>query len=252
MWVMRANGTGKTRVTHLGNVTAAATWSPDGKTLAFGAGGDLGASLYGIKSIAPFGSPSLLLGYYTGCEGCDDESASSQHAIDVDRFLAWSADGATIAIFNHADAQLDDALYLYNVASGEAAQLLATGGSCCGFVEWSDLAWGTDGAFGYGEVNTGDFDGTDPYVKIVYPGFASAQGDKFARTIADQRAHGFHERPVRDPEDLCLGHPWRKPARGGQQRLPARLAAVAVGPEGGMAGRCAVGHTAETKARIKT
>jgi Tol biopolymer transport system component len=178
VWVMRANGTGKTRVTTVGDVTAAAVWSPDGQTLAFGAGGALGSSLYEVNGTAPFGSPALVLGYFTGCEGCDDESPANQHAIDVDRFLAWSADGSKIAIFNHRDGQLDDALYAYDVASHEAAQLLATGGSCCGFVDWSDLAWGTDGAFGYGEVNTGDFDGTDPYVKIVYPGFASAQGDK--------------------------------------------------------------------------
>lgn len=179
VWLMKANGTGKTQVTHVGDVSAAAVWSPDGKSLAFGAGGDTGfASLHKIKSTAPFGSPTLLRGYYTGCEGCDGESPANKHAIDVDRFLAWSADGSRIAIFNHADAQLDDALYIYNVDSGEAAQFYATGGECCGFLEWSDLAWGTDGAFGYGEVNTGDFDGSDPYVKIVYPGFASAEGDR--------------------------------------------------------------------------
>ena len=38
IWVMSATGSNKTRVTRLGNVTAEATWSPNGKTLAFAAG----------------------------------------------------------------------------------------------------------------------------------------------------------------------------------------------------------------------
>jgi len=87
--------------------------------------------------------------------------------------VAWSPDGSRIAIFNHADGQLDDAIYFYDVATGEAAQQQATGGECCSFLDWTDLTWGCDG-FGYGEVNTG-FDGTDPYVKIVYPGLLSAR-----------------------------------------------------------------------------
>jgi hypothetical protein len=38
----------------------------------------------------------------------------------------------------------------------------------------NDLA----GGFDYGEVNTGEFDGSTPYVKIGYPGCVWREGDK--------------------------------------------------------------------------
>jgi Tol biopolymer transport system component len=177
VWVMKANGTGKTRVTHVGDVSAAAVWSPDGNALAFGSGAPpFDAFLFTIKSTSPFGSPAPVIGYLTGCSGCTDDPTDLAQ-LQVDRFLAWSADGSHIAIFNHDDGGPDDAIFIYDVATGQAAEHGATGGECCGFLEWSDLVWGTDGAFGYGEVNTG-FDGTDPYVRIVYPGFASVEGDR--------------------------------------------------------------------------
>ena len=60
IWVMNANGSGKVRVTHLGDTTEP-TWSPDGKWLAFGASGTPPYSnlrdypLRKIRSTAPFG-----------------------------------------------------------------------------------------------------------------------------------------------------------------------------------------------------
>jgi Tol biopolymer transport system component len=177
VWVMRANGTHKNGVTHLGDVTAAASWSADGTTLAFGAGSDsFSATLYQIRSTAPFGSPEPMLGFYTGCLSCDDDP-TVREPLQVDKWLAWSADGTHIAIFNHVDGGPDDSIFIYDVLTKQAAEYLVTGGECCGFLDWSDFAYGVDGAFGFGEVNTG-FDGSDPYVKIVYPGFVSAQGDK--------------------------------------------------------------------------
>jgi len=125
---MNANGTGKAAVTHLGSVTAAPSWSPDGQTLAFGAGSSPQFSLlYEINATAPYGDPTQVQGYYTGCVGCDFESPADLHPIDVDRSVAWSPDGSRIAIFNHADGQLDDAIYFYDVATGEAAPAAGNG-----------------------------------------------------------------------------------------------------------------------------
>jgi Tol biopolymer transport system component len=178
VWVMSANGKNKTRVTRLGNVTAAATWSPDGKTLAFGAAEDPGyAPIYTIRSTAPFGAPVPLQGYLTNCTDCDPASSTVVPLV-VDRFLTWSPDGTRIAFFNHDDAQFDDAIFMYYVATGEAREYAVTGAACCGFIALSDLAWGPDGKFGYGSADTGEFDGADPYVKLTYPGFVAAEGDK--------------------------------------------------------------------------
>src|SRR3954468_2578990 len=62
VWVMKVDGTGKTQVTHLGTVSAAAVWSPNGKVLAFGAGpmSVAGAQVFTIRSTAPFGAPVAL------------------------------------------------------------------------------------------------------------------------------------------------------------------------------------------------
>jgi Tol biopolymer transport system component len=178
VWVMSANGTNKTRVTRLGNVTAAATWSPDGKTLAFGAGDNPEfGQLYTIKSTAPFGGLSPVQGYLRNCTDCENDNMDLV-PIYVDRFASWSPDGTTIAVFNHVDGQFDDAIYKYNVATAESWEFRASGADCCGYVDRSDLAWGPRGDFGYGEADTGEFDGVDPFVTIVYPGFVAAEGDR--------------------------------------------------------------------------
>jgi TolB protein len=190
VWVMSATGTNKTRVTHLGNVTAPATWSPDGKTLAFAV--DVNdnppfSQLYTISSTAPFGSPKPIQGYLTDCTDCPlpTDPPGDLTPIFVDRFLAWSPDGSRIAVFNHDDGQFDDAIYMYYVATGESREFRATGADCCGSFDFTDLAWGPNGQFGYGLANTGA-DGSDPFVGIFYPDpatsahapFVSAEGDK--------------------------------------------------------------------------
>ena len=178
VWVMSADGTNKTRVTRTGNVTAAATWSPDGTTLAFAAGRNPAyGQVYTVKSTAPYGSPVPVRGYLTNCTQCDPDPTNLV-PIYADRFLTWSPDGTRIAVFNHDDAKFDDAIYLYRVATGEAREYAASGAGCCGYVDVSDLAWGPAGRFGYGAADNGRQDGVAPYRRIVYPGFASAEGDK--------------------------------------------------------------------------
>jgi Tol biopolymer transport system component len=178
IWVMSATGGSKTRVTRLANVTAEATWSPDGKTLAFAAGDNPEfGQLSTIRSTAPFGAPIAIQGYLRDCTDCDPEGTDLA-PIYVDRFVTWSPDGTTIAVFNHDDGRFDDAIYMYNVATKESREYAATGADCCGYIDLSDLAWGPHGDFGYGAAATGELDGADPFVKLVYPGFVAAEGDR--------------------------------------------------------------------------
>jgi TolB protein len=178
LWVMSATGGNKTRVTRLGNVTAEATWSPNGKTLAFAAGDNPEfGQLSTIKSTAPFGAPTAIQGYLRDCTDCDPEGTDLA-PIYVDRFVSWSPDGTKIAVFNHDDGQFDDAIYMYDVATQESHEYAATGADCCGYIDLSDLAWGPHGDFGYGAAATGDLDGADPFVKLVYPGFVAREGDR--------------------------------------------------------------------------
>ena len=185
---MTATGTRKTQVTSSGTVAAAATWSPDGKTLAFAQTVDNGAcaphvcletNLFTVKATAPFGSPTQMLGYYTASGQCGDEDHSLRHPIAVDRFVAWSPDGTRIALLNHYDCQLDDVIYMYTPATGEARQYLASGCDCGGYDDWTDLTWGPTVQFGYGHVDQGCCrDPLDFVEKLVYPGFAATLGDK--------------------------------------------------------------------------
>ncbi len=137
VWVMGARGLRKKQVTHVGNATEP-TWSPDGQSLAFG-GGDLSA-LEKVSSKAPFGSPTDLLAYETG-KCCGDELPEDAHPLNVDRFVAWSPDGTRIAVYNHDDDHLDDAIYMYNLAparprsthpSGDRAAARPTGSTSSG------------------------------------------------------------------------------------------------------------------------
>ena len=170
VFVMNAWGHQKRNVTRSGDVTSAgASWSPDGTRLVFARG-----TLQTIRSTAPFGQPTELLGRSTGGT-CEDDEA---HPMFIDRFAAWSPDGATIAVFSHSDCEYDDRIDLYDVASGEQRLFDVSGADCCGYLRWTDLFWGPDGSFGYTERNTGEFgEDEDAPTRIVYAGFASVDGD---------------------------------------------------------------------------
>lgn len=172
VWVMNADGSGQQRVTRLGTVTAPASWSPDGRQLAFAGDG----VLMKVRATAPFGSPTTLQGHYTGCYDCDDTDTTPRD-ISVDRYLAWSPDGRSIALYNHSDAYYDDALYVYDTVTREARQLRASGADCCGYVEWSDLFFGPGGALGHTERDRGEYGSGDAPSTIRYAGFTGRPGD---------------------------------------------------------------------------
>jgi len=172
VWVMGAWGRQKRNVTRSGDVTSAgASWSPDGTALAFASG-----TLKVISASAPFGSPTELTGVPTG--GFCDDPTEPARPIFVDRFVAWSPDGTRIAVFDHADCYFDDRVDILDLASQQLVQYSASGADCCGYLRWTDLVWGPANQFGYTQRDTGQY-GQDlgAPTRIVYPGFASRDGD---------------------------------------------------------------------------
>lgn len=172
VWVMSANGRNKQAVTRTGDVSSAgASWSPDGRTLAFAT-----PELQVIRSTAPFGVPTTFESYPTG-GFCGDEP-DVREPVYVDRFVTWAPGGTRIAVLDHSDCYYDDRIDMYYPATKERRQYAAMGGDCCGYVDWTDLFWGPDGTFGYTERDLGPYgDDVDAPSRIVYPGFASRDGD---------------------------------------------------------------------------
>jgi Tol biopolymer transport system component len=169
VWVMYRRGGGKRAVTTTGDVTSAgASWSPDGKTLAYAASGVLH-----LISTAAGSTPTTPSGYQTNSWCAGDPLP----VIPVDRFLAWSPDGSRIALYNQDDCYFDYAMWWFYPATGETYQYLAAGADCCGYAEWTDLFFGPGGTFGYSERDGGDYGEEYGPRLIVYPGFASRAGD---------------------------------------------------------------------------
>jgi hypothetical protein len=172
VWVMNAWGHQKRNVTKSGDVTSAgASWSPDGSTLAFARG-----TLQVISSTAPFGSPVELQVVPVG--GVCDDPSEPPHPIVVDRFVAWSPDGTRIAVFDHADCYYDDRIDILVLGTMQLWQYAVSGADCCGYLRWTDLFWGPTNLFGYSERITGQYgENPDAPSRIIYPGFASLDGD---------------------------------------------------------------------------
>lgn len=170
VWVMSSGGARKRAVTTTGDVTSAgATWSPDGRQLAYAT-----TQLMTSRSTAPFGAPRPVNGLQTG-GFCD---ADSPEPVRVDRFLAWSPDGTRIAVLSNDDCQLDFRMDHFFVATGEQRFYDGSGADCCGYLDWTDLFWGPGNQFGYSQRDRGQFgEDTDAPSFIVYPGFRSLAGD---------------------------------------------------------------------------
>lgn len=171
VWVMRGDGANQRRVTTTGDATAAPTWSADGTRLAFGKAGALAF----VSAVAPFGDPIVPDVPQRECgDPCTFDDA---YPLSVDKHVAWSPDGSTIAVFNHSSGQFDDALYAYDVADGTATAVALSGAFCCGFEQWLDLNWTPDGTLVYTLLDSG-IGGGGPDVKTIEaPGFASTAGD---------------------------------------------------------------------------
>ena len=169
VWVMRADGSDKTRITRGGNATAGPSWSPDGRWLAFA---DTNNTLVKVRTTAPFGTPSAILGCFESCED------GPQQPVGVDRTFAWSPDGTRIVFAGGSPYSCDKALWMLNVATGELTVDRQARGSGCGPLNiiWSDLVWGPAGQWGFGvqiETFDGPMDSTVVYANIEYAGFDS-------------------------------------------------------------------------------
>jgi len=159
VWVMRADGSHKRQVTHLGDTTEP-SWSPDGRRLAFGGGGAApygtrGAPLMTVRSSAPFGSPTVL----TGVDGEDPLVLNS---------LAFSPDGTRIAYYSDSFPDSPDHyLLIYTRATQEVSLVDLIGGECCGEGYFGDPTWTPDGAdVAYTQLRQG-LDGTSPTKPVI-------------------------------------------------------------------------------------
>lgn len=183
VWVMNAGGGSKRAVTRTGDVTSAgASWSPDGTTLAYAAEGVLQ-----LVSTTPGSSPTTPSGYESNSECAPDPLPT----IPVDRFLAWSPDGSSIALYNRNDCYFDYAMWMFHPDTGETFQYRALGADSSGYAEWSDLFFGPTGEFGYSERDGGDYGEEYGPRLIVYPGFASRPGDTGGAPSPSGRSMAF-------------------------------------------------------------
>ena len=183
VWVMKANGRGKHPVSGDDEVTSAgATWSPDGQTLAYTGmpSPRSDGELRFVSSTDRNAAPRSVGGYRTGGL-CDEGPEVVYPTFTVDRYLAWSpeVDGTSqIAVGQPYDCYFDWAVAMYHPETGELRQLPDMGASDrTGYFLWSDFFFGPGGEFGYTEKDRGDFDGIPGPRVIVYPGFASRDGD---------------------------------------------------------------------------
>jgi Tol biopolymer transport system component len=172
VWVMKADGSGKQQVTHVGDVTEA-QWSPDGKWLAFG------PTLSKIRSTAPFGDPVTILG----------DMGDGPEELLVDSSLAWSPDGNQIAYYSHQFPDSpDNFLLVLDLTTGNVIEWNAVGGSCCGEGFFGNPAWSPDsGQLAYEALLFFPEDGehrTRPYIQM--DNFPSGTGAGYPKDLGNK------------------------------------------------------------------
>ncbi|NHC23328.1 hypothetical protein G6553_09100 [Nocardioides sp. IC4_145] len=184
-WVMDADGTDQRAVTTTGAVASAGVaWSPDGRRLAFT--GPVAVDAQGNQQEALLMTPAgrtdgplrVVGGYETGSQ-CGEGPEAPVARFATDRHLAWSprvAGGSRLAV-RTPDCRLDQAIGVYDPATGEMRQVMATGGDCCGYADWTDLFFSPTGKLGYTEVDRGPYGEDSAPSRIVLKGFASRGGD---------------------------------------------------------------------------
>jgi Tol biopolymer transport system component len=173
IWVMNANGSNKQQVTNLGNVQAPA-WSPDGTALAFGGGTPgQGTSLMRVNSTAPFGAPTLLLGW--------TNNPAILEPVTVQGAAAWAPDGQNIFFYSSVFPDSPDHYILqYVLATSQLDEWIVSGGACCGPGKVSQPVVSANGTrFGY------TYDVDSP--KIFLSGFPTFGGITFATQAQDEQ-----------------------------------------------------------------
>jgi TolB protein len=150
LWVMNADGTGRQAVAS--GATGGASWSPDGRWLAYAAPGCTG--LEGVFKVpATGGTPAAL--FPASCRGTAAPAAAPHTAksgdlesrLRADSAVAWSPDGTKIA-FRGGDclAMVDDCLSVGDVATGAEQAVAAYGGGGEVFDGFAVIpAWRPDG-----------------------------------------------------------------------------------------------------------
>ncbi|MFI5491651.1 hypothetical protein [Actinoplanes sp. NPDC051859] len=179
LWTMKADGSAKRRVST--RVAAGASWSPDGKFLAFASlSCSGGPGVYKISATATNAVPEILFPSY--CRGEDlpteAEAAAARTAptgslsdrLKGDDAVAWSPDGAKIA-FRGGDCEsiYDACLTVGTIATGGEKTVAAYGGGSqqnSGFAVVP--AWRRDGAkLAWTAYQKGETAATDQPVHVV-------------------------------------------------------------------------------------
>jgi Tol biopolymer transport system component len=132
LWVMNADGSGATQITHLDGTALDPTWSPDGRQVAFVHGADSTDGIV-IANADGSGTPTLLPG-----TAPDDDTP------------AWSPDGKRIA-FRHFDSgDSQNQIWVSDVTGADRGALdIPLSG-----LQDGDPAWSPDGASVYFDQGT--------------------------------------------------------------------------------------------------